>query len=102
VAASKSQDTPGVKRHHWIVAWFVLASGLGASVLSALNIIRRIEVGWPSGHPWSTAASIVIPVALVFLAFTFISSNFKKRIFAIIVLMLGLAGAVCGVLSLLA
>jgi hypothetical protein len=85
-----------------MVASLVLTCGVVAGVLAALNIIRRFDLGWPSSHPWSTTASIIVPVMLVFLAFTFVSGGRRKRILAGIALALALGGTVCGVLALVA
>jgi hypothetical protein len=102
MTGSNTQDTAGVRKQQWMAASFCLACAVVAGALSALNIIRRLNIGFPSSHPWSTTASIVIPVALVFLAIELVSAGPRKRILAIIVILFGLTGTICGVLALVA
>ena len=83
-----------------VVALIWLVTALITAVLGALNIIKRLDVGWPPGHPWSTATSILGPAMFAFLAGAFASVGPRRRILGGIAMAFCLAALVCTIIGL--
>ncbi len=99
---TSTEKAPRVEKQERLAAYFVLICAVGSGVMAVLNIMKGLEAGWPLSHPWSTIMWVVLPVMLLFLAFTFLSVLPWKRIFAVVTGLCALAAMLCGALGLVA